>query len=109
MMDRRERLVLATALTQPGTDGRQRRRLAQRGWTELKAHSASLQQAELDAADALADDMEREGIAVVLLSDAEYPQRLLDVPPAPAVSLLLGESRLNAPTRYRDVRVARCL
>lgn len=78
-MNRHEKLSFAAAATARGVSVRDQRDLAVRGWEALKKYFGALAPAVQIDAKELAAELAREGISVVISSDEEYPQRLLDL------------------------------
>lgn len=69
MKNRDQRLLLAAAATLPGAQARQSRQLGAAGWATLERYAAELEQAQRDAASALAEDLAERHVDVLLVGD----------------------------------------
>lgn len=78
-MNRHDKLTLAAAATARGVQMRQQRELAAKGWVALQSFFEGLPASARSEAEELADRLEREGVSVLVSSDGDYPERLLDL------------------------------
>lgn len=78
-MNRHDKLTLAAAATARGTQMREQRDLAARGWDALESHYNALNPTAQADVKELADKLARDGVSVVISCDEEYPKRLLDL------------------------------
>jgi DNA processing protein len=82
-MTRHKKLKLAAAATARGVPMRQQRELAAQGWSALASYFESLAPPAQTDAEELADKLERDGVSVLVSSDEDYPERLLDLSQPP--------------------------
>jgi DNA processing protein len=94
MMNREQRLLLATAATLPGVPTRRARELAGGGWEALDRHLAELPEDRRDNAAALAADLANAGVDVVTINHDSYPRRLRELRRPPSLLFWWGNLSL---------------